>query len=405
MKRILAVVLAVLVVFNVARPKPAEAFVQAVAADIVVGVGSQALIAHLEKCRALPAASKGALTAGANVMRRTPSGWAKAFVAAGALVAAWTAAKGLWGAQQEPVLPDTSGTPFGVTWDGEQGSWIVSVSVALGGSEANPYGVPWMVRITTGPGTWRAGGQGNPGQTISTRVFPGEGAEVREVPWPSPLIATLPPFTAGGTPGEDTPDDDPALDGMTADPVFQAAFRDALGAELDEPTNFTDGVAVPNVPNLYQKPDTDGTSPDDWTMDDPNTGDSYSSPETRGDSGTGTYGNEPTPEPSPEPSTEPSPEPSSEPSPSPSPSAEPVSPPGVGAPDAPNFWVHFYEGVKGKFPFDMLGDFSQVPGYGEQDLRLVLFGYGFDLNFLKPLFRAIHWIGTIALTIWVLVSL
>lgn len=380
------VLLLLVVVHLIGQPQRAEAFVPALAAEVVVGVGSQALISHLERCRALPAASKGALTAGATVMRRTPTGWGKAFVAAGAIAAAWAAAKAWWwDRNKEPVDPsDSAGVPGSVNFEFSSNLWRVWYS--MDPSESDPE-VEYRISTSPTSGNWHpystsGYGRGGWSASLQRRTYKSGQGWVQDTVW----TITLPPSV------QPQDDAEPFYDGMTAHPDFAQQFNDALDRQLQaEGATGAGESPAPNAPYLWQKSGTSGSSAGDWTMTD-------FSPEVDGDTG---FGSSPALEPSPEPTTQPSTEPSPEPSASASPSPE--TPRGsLPSFDAEFFVTRFTTGIQGKFPFDLIvGTFS----YQDPDLTFEVWGYEHDINWIKPIIATMAWVSIIGLIIAAIIAL
>lgn len=395
MRRIGSVALCMVVLFTwLGRPRPADALAVKVG-EIVAGVAFEKTVAHLERCRKLPAASKGALSQGLNVMRRTPNGWAKAFIGAGALYWAWQQAKQGYIDEQAAIAPPTP--PAGATYEKSGGIWIINIPAHP--TQTHLLTVLDRNGVATGATHWLAAGN-------YTYPFAVDGGNrvTREGGDPWGLVATYGPMPEVFEPGEQLEDENPKLDNMTNNPNWRNRYKQELEEVLDEETAVTPNVEVPTAPYIWQKPGTPGTEPDDWVISEPQPDGEYASPEAGGDTGVGTS---PGGEPTPQPTGEPSPGPTGEPTPQPSatPTPDPIRPPMATGPDAPNFIVHFFQGLQGKFPFDLVADAGQLPSHQNVDLRLTVFGYEFDLNFIKPFFTTLQVVGTIALTVAVLIAL
>lgn len=399
MRRWVSVALVGLVLATMARPRPADALALK-AGEIVAGVAFEKTVQHLERCRALPAASKGALSQGLNVMRRTPNGWAKALIGAGALYYAWQQAK--QGYIDEQAAKPMPMPPLGGAVEKVGDSWNVAMPahpeqthlVRVYDRDGNDTGaVYWLY-----PGHYTYDIPASSGHTLVR--FGGD-------PWGE--LSRYGPMPDVFRPGDQIEDNDRRLDNMTKDPNWRNRFKSDLELLLEEETAVTPNVDNPYAPFIWQKPGTTGTQPDDWVISEPQTEGEYPSPEAGGDTGIGTSPDfDPNPQPTAGPSTAPSAEPSTGPSippstdPTATPSPEPTEP---DQPTHPNWWAHLYTTLQTKFPFDIIGDLASMPSYADSDLSVKTFGTTWDLNFIKPIYRALHVVATLSLLIWALLVL
>ncbi|HEY9758734.1 MAG TPA: hypothetical protein V6C97_26440 [Oculatellaceae cyanobacterium] len=161
----------------------------------------------------------------------------------------------------------------------------------------------------------------------------------------------------------------------------------AANPPVTSPTKPTKGLVI------AQKPGTDGSHSSDWDIK-PAAESSFDPA-----SDPGTPDGQPTPGPSISPSGDPSGNPSGDPSVSPSPSSSPDSftMPSLPSFEAPAFPQYFIDGIKNKFPFDLIS--GQINLAVDAPWQYQAFGFVASLDFLKPFLRSVIWIGFVGLVI------